>query len=340
MKSTQNEISQNYLSSRKFDLAKKEIDILKDASHKTGFKPEKLYYRSSWWTSKEIGAFTYKGAWNDKKAIIKVQGVKPDVSEIYMIQSFQKNNKSKIIRPPKLYNYLDWNDIQRYEALVLEDVGHKKVVSNPANQNEVTEFYKIYKEYRQNCISSPWIEKPNENLSIAIEKSFRAWKKISFHLYPDHPLRKKDDPELIDRAIKVLSENFKNIEPEFMHGHFSVGDLIKFEDQIILRSNLYWSWRNPYRDAVFAYHWHMLNLHKIKNITKKQIDEQNNIWLNKIVKIPNNKHEEKLIKLAMLERSTASLNLDILSIDPRNETSKYLVEKTRDYVMSLLDELN
>lgn len=340
MVSTQNEISQNYLKSKTYDLSTREKEVLNDASKKTGFKPELLINKSTWWTSSEYGAFVYKGKYKDKNALLKIQGVKPTVSEIYMIQKFYENNKSNLIRPPELYSFIEWNDHKKYEALILEDVGHKRVVSRPTNKNEVEEFYKIFREYRKNCRMKPWVESPKESLPNITEKSFNSWKEISFKLYPDHPLRKKGDPALIDRAIKVLTENYKDNKSEFMHGHFSVGDLIKHESQIILRSNLYWSWRNPFRDGVFAYHWFVLDLHNESNITKNQIDEQKQIWLNEINKIPKNENETKLIKLALLERSTASLNLDSLSIDTENQISKYLVELIRNDVVQLIDELN
>ena len=82
--------------------------------------PDKLVSRSAWWGSSEIGAFHYAGEFEGKKAVIKIQGVKPSLSEIYMIDSFTQTNESKIIRPPYLYTHLPWDDQKRYEALVLE----------------------------------------------------------------------------------------------------------------------------------------------------------------------------------------------------------------------------
>jgi hypothetical protein len=110
-KKEQNEISHNYLKGS--DLAEREEEVLVDATKKTGFIPNKLIGRSSWWDSKEIGAFHYSGKYKGKKAVLKIQGVKPSISEIYMINSFAKANKSKLIRPPHLYAFLNWNDEKR-----------------------------------------------------------------------------------------------------------------------------------------------------------------------------------------------------------------------------------
>ena len=100
-KKRQNEISHIYL--RGSDLAQRKREVLKDASEKLGFVPDKITEESNWWGSKEIGAFFCSGIYKNKPAILKIQGVKPTVSEIYMIKSFAKTNKSKLIRPPLLY---------------------------------------------------------------------------------------------------------------------------------------------------------------------------------------------------------------------------------------------
>jgi len=336
----QNEISQSYLKNKKSDLAIREKKILNEISSKLGFIPQKSGSRSRWWTSKAIGAFTYQGIYEGKKAIIKIQGVKPITSEINLIKSFEKNNQSKIIRPPYLYAYSKWDEKLNYEALVLEDVGHKKVINSPTQKDEIAEFFKIYYEYKNNCLVNPWTLKPKESLSEMTKNSFDSWKKITLDLFPNHPLRQAMDLELINKSIKLLVFNYQNIEPEFMHGHFSANDLIKVGNEITLRSNLYWSWRNPFRDAVFAYHWFFYYLSSVENITEKQVEEQKSMWLNIFYEIPKNKNEVKLIKLALLERATAGLNLDALSIDPKKKISAYLVSQTRKDVIKLYDELS
>lgn len=135
----QNKISHLFLAGS--DLGNREQEVLKDASKKLGFAPIKLLDKSRWWSSREIGAFRYEGNFNGKKAILKIQGVKPTTSEIYMIQAFSKVNRSEILRPPLLYSYLPWDDKKRYEALVLEFILGKRVVNSPTNKEELEEFF-------------------------------------------------------------------------------------------------------------------------------------------------------------------------------------------------------
>lgn len=337
-KREQNEISLKFLEGS--DLAEREEQVLKDASERTGFVPTKLISRSSWWTSKEIGAFHYEGNFQRKKALLKVQGVKPTTSEIYMIESFARTNKSKVLRPPHLYATLPWDEEKRYEALIIEHVDEEPVVHLPVNQSEIDRFYELYSDYRNNCLNLPWLDKPEETISEKMKKNFSKWKDASFKLYPDHPLRKEDDAELIDKAVQILVDGYNGIEPEFQHPHLTDSDLYQVGQQVVVMSNLYWGWRAPLYDAIFGFHWFKYHLSSLPNITTKQIDQQIGLWLKKIESLPSVQKDEKLFKLAMLERYAAGLNLDALSIDSSNPIAKYLVEITRDRVKELIGELS
>ncbi len=334
----QNEITHNYLKGS--DLAEREQEVLKDASYKTGFIPEKLIGRSAWWGSTEIGAFHYAGNFKGKKAVIKIQGVKPSLSESYMINSFAQANRSKIIRPPHLYASLPWDAQQRYEALVLEFIEGQKIVQMPTNEAQVKRFFELYEEYKANCLSAPWVDRPKSTISGKIADNFTRWRESSFKIYPSHPLKKGEDQGLIDEAVKMLKKGYQGVEPEFMHGHFSEGDLYQVGDQVVMLSNLYWSWRQPLYDAIFGYHWFMYHLNTVDGITPEEVEVQRSLWLDTIKALPQAQGEgQRLLNLALLERATAGLNLDALSADPNKPITPYLVKATRDQVKILIDSL-
>lgn len=335
-KRKQNEISHIYLQGS--DLAQRKQEVLKDASEKTGFVPENITGESSWWGSKEIGAFFCSGTYKNQKAVLKIQGVKTTVSEIYMLNAFRKANKSNLIRPPHLYASLAWNDKKRYEALVLESV-EKRVIGTPTNAKELNNFFNAYLEYRQNCLSNPWLERPEDSILERITENFANWRKASFKLFPTHPLRENADEKLIDTAIEILKKGYQNVNFEFQHGHFSESDLYEKGDQIILLSNLYWGWRPPLYDAVFGMHWFIYHLAEVENITLGIIEDQRKLWFEKIESLPEVKANKKLYKLALLERAAAGLNLDSLSVDFYKPIAKHMVEETRHQVISLIEEL-
>lgn len=331
----QNKISHLFLEGS--DLADREKEVLEDASRRFSFIPKKLLDRSSWWTSKEIGAFRYEGKYKGKRAVLKIQGVKPKTSEIYMIQAFSKANKSKILRHPLLYSFLPWDDKKRYEALVLEFVDGKRIVNSPTNNKELEEFFNLRKEYKKNCVINPWIDKPSESLSDEIKINFKKWREASFKLYPTHPFREKTDRKLIDEAVDLLVQDYKGIASEFQHGHFSTGDLYKIsENEVIVLSNLYWSWKPPFYDAIFGYHWFIYHLAKLPNATPELVKQQRNLWLSTINSLAKTDSDKKLLNLALLERSAAGLNLDALSVDLKSPIAEYLVQATRDEVKRLI----
>lgn len=333
---SQNKISHLFLSDS--DLDDREKEVLEDASKRLSFIPLKLIDRSNWWTSKEIGAFRYEGNYKGKRAVLKIQGVKPNTSEIYMIQAFSKANKSKILRPPVLYSYLPWDDGKRYEALVLEYVLGKRVVNSPTNKDEIEEFFNLRKEYKKNCVVNPWIDKPDFNLSEEVKINFAKWRIASFKLYPKHQFKRSEDKNLINTAVKILQEKYQGIEPEFQHGHFSAGDLYKVSrNEVIILSNLYWSWKSPFYDAIFGYYWFIYHLARLKNPTAKLVEEQRNFWLSKINSLAKTQKDKKLLNLALLERAAAGLNLDALSVGFNSPIAKYLVESTRENVKELIE---
>lgn len=336
-KPQENEIS--HLFHQGSDLAEREQDILQKVSTQLGFQPEKLLLRSAWWSSKEIGAFHYKGQFEGKPAVLKVQGVKPEASEAYMISSFERVNKSRIIRPPHLYASLPWDDTERYETLVLEDVGEERIVHLPTIEDEVKRFFELFQDYRANCRQEPWLEKPESSISERIASNFRQWREASYKLYPNHPHRRKEDETLIDEAIDVLVKEYEGVEPEFQHAHFGEGDLYQVGDQVVVLSNLYWAWRAPFYDAVFGYHWFMYHLGSIKGITPDQIERQRELQLSHIHQFAQTDDKKRLLNLALLERATAGLNIDSLSADVENPISTYLVETTRERVKELISKI-
>lgn len=337
-KKKQNEIASTYLQGS--DLKQREESVLQEASFKLGFVPTQLIGRSAWWGSSEIGAFHYLGTYQGKKAVLKIQGIKPNVSEIYMIKQFAKNNKSELIRPPKLYAFLPWDEKKRYEALILEFIEGEKIVQVPTTSNQVKHFFSAYKDYRLNCRSNPWIKKPEETLPERVVNNFEKWKEASFRIYPQHPLRQLDDLKLTQLAFETLKKGYQNVEPEFQHGHWSALDLYQVEDHIVVLSNLYWSWRAPFYDTVFAYHWFMYHLNTAEGITPEEVEKQRLYWLDEIYKIPQNQEEQRLLNLALLERAGAGLNLDGLSSDPNKPISAYLIEATRQQIKTLLEKLS
>lgn len=328
------------------DMSSRESEILLEISKTTGFTPQENIWRSTYW-GKNLGASHWLGIYLGQKSVLKIQGVKPDISEIYMIDEFSKLNKSKLIRPPLIYKKINWDDKNNYEAMITEYISGEKVITDGQilSRDNIKTFLSYYQEYRKNCIPlKPWLPKP-DNDSIDITKALDALISSSNKAYPKNSLRESDDIVLAKEAYAVLSKVYNGVDLEFMHSHFSCKDLIYKDDakkNVVLFSNLFWKWRYPYFDAVFAYHWFMYELSHVKNITPKEVEGQRKVWIDEIYKatgaVVSNKIKT-LVDCALLERSVAGFILDSFLCDPKEKISKYLYQASKNEASRLIREL-
>lgn len=325
------------------DMSKREKEILKDIVSQTDFTPKKVIWRSSYWGTSQIGAVHYQGTYKGKPAVLKIQGVKPEVSEIFMIEQFAVQNRSKIIRPPKLFATIPWNETGNYEVLIMECVTGRKVLQSKRLQSRqnIKKFLNCYQEYRKNCLpKKPWLPQPAK---INWKKAFQNLISTSKRAYPKHPFRKPTDKKLAGQAAGLLEKIYEKVSLEFVHGHFSVEDLAYQDGEVVLFSNLFWKWKYPFSDAVFGYHWFMYELSHVRGIKLTQVEKQREIWLSELLNLPWVKKSPKNLKLAkaaLLERAIAGLIIDSFLVDKEKPIAKYLTDSTRNQVKMLLVELS
>lgn len=324
------------------DMSKREEEIVEDILKTSSFKPEEVIWRSSYWGTSQIGAVHYRGEYNGKPAVLKIQGVKPDVSEIDMIRRFAEQNRSKIIRPPILFYTIPWADNKGFEALIMEYVSGPKVLESKRLQTKenIHEFYNVYKEYKTNCLPlTPWLPRPQPlNYQEVLEKLITTSEKA----YPNDPRKKLGDLDLAKQAYTVLAKVYSGKQLEFMHGHFSVEDLLRSGEHIVIFSNLFWKYRVPFFDAIFGYHWFMFELSHVDGITPAQIEEQRGLWLEEIFSLPfitGSSDNTLLIKAVLLERAVAGFILDSLLTDSKKTIATYLTESCRDQAKKLIADI-
>ncbi len=320
------------------DLRERETQLLKDIEESLGFHPTELLSRSQWWGSEVIGAFMYAGIYNGQDAVVKVQGMKPQTSEITMLEGFAAN-QSAVVRPPRLLAAKPWDDQRRYEALVIERLTGPKLISRPTNAGEVREFFAMYSDYRQHCRNHPWLTEPKQSLPAMIVRNLDGWQNASHKLYPNHPYRQPGDKSIIQKAAGLLQKGYGDVKPEFQHKHISSDDVFKVGEQYVLTSNFMWGWGAPYNDAVFAYHWfpYIIGNH-VDGLASEDIHSQKDIWLNQIHQLPQSDSDEKMLTLALLERQLAGLVIDSLTIPLEKPLAKFLVDSTRQEVEELIEK--
>lgn len=320
------------------DITSREKEILLDVSLVTGFILDKELWKSSYYGSEQVGAVLYQGTWRDKKAVLKIQGVKPEISEITMVEGFDQQNKSKIVRPPKFFETILWSEEKGYEAIIMEDVIGNKVLDSKSIQTieSLNEFFDVYKEYRDSCINTPWFGQSSE-LSYG-KKEIGRMKQMIKKLKPESVLRKSEDLILAEEAVRVINEIWKGKSSEFMHGHFSAEDLVRQGDEVVLFSNLFWKWKHKFYDAVFAYHYCMISLTHNNAVDVEIFDKQRGLWLSKIESLARNGDDGMMIKAALLERMVACLLVDgIMFVNESGVIANHLIESTRTEIRRLIE---
>lgn len=329
------------------DMSQKEHEVLTEIVEATAFIPQEAIWRSSYWGTNQIGAVHYKGKYNGQTSVLKIQGVKPEISEIFMIEEFTKQNRSKIIKPPLMLTSIPWNDEKGYEAFIAEFAEGEKVLKDGqlVDLVQIQRFFELYREYRDNCLPRiPWLPVPT---SVDFEEGMKRLVQLALKAYPDHPFREKSDFELVQSAAELLDQLYERVPLEFIHGHLSANDLVyksKGNREVILFSNLFWKWKHPFYDAIFAYHWFMFSLAKVDGITPEQVEEQRQLWFtqmdNLLITSSSIAQEKRLLKAALLERAAAGLLIDSFLVDKEKPIARYLTESTRQEVIRLTQEIS
>lgn len=315
-------------------LEDREKKVLKLIEQKIGFKVARNIWKSSYWGSKQIGAANYLGEYKGKKAVLKIQGAKPLMSEIDVLKKFKSQNQSHLVRTTMVYDFLRWSDDLNFEAIIMEYVEGQKIIQSkkPTTEAEIEDFLSFYQDYRQNCRQRPWLDKPTHLPDVDA-----IYQKLLSHresIYPNHPLIKSSDTDLIHQGIDKLKQLLKYEDLEFVHGHLSAEDIFRFNNQYVIFSNLFWGWKHPYYDLVFAYHWLIYNLAEYPATNRQLIEVQRQLWIRKMLQVVT---DERAFKVALLERSLAGLIIDAFAyIDPKNKVAALLIESTRDQIKQLL----
>lgn len=285
----------------------------------------------------------------DKKpisAVLKIEGVRMEENEATeprMLRSAKEALIGSGIRVPEVLQEIPWTDGDGgYSAFFMEDVVGTQVLPIGGNAATIKAFLDVRDKYKKALVDShvaAWVEKEGV-LSERVPTQLTAWTELGKTVFPNHPLRKPEDAELIQKAAEVLRIGYKTVEPEFMHGHLSHRDVVTLGKDIVLFSNLYWSYRAPFYDMVFPYHWYMLELAGQPGVTEDTLQQQDVLWKNEFANrlASATPEEQRLFKLARIERFAAALAIDafLASPDGTNASCAYITDFFREELASLL----
>ncbi len=321
-----NKIVEKYF--QKNDFSKRVGSVLNKVLRETGFEIEKELFRGMIYDEDKLGSIIYKGKYQNKNAVLKLQGLKPETDEVDIIVNFDKQNTSKKVRLPKLYKFKHWNKKDRFGYLIIEFINAPHIFEMPfANEDQINLFCNFYQEYRENCLNKTFTKPEEAPTSNFVLRRVDMWEKIA---KTKGILEKRIPNEKLQVIIKqfkqVMEEELKNVEMIFCHGHLTASDIFYDGEQFILLSNLYWSFRPEYYDLVFGLHWDLENIN-ISNFSYNEFKNYIEKWLNYFYKIPVVKKDpdaKRKISLMLLERTMGGILLDTGSQPLDNEAKNNL----------------
>lgn len=232
------------------DFSKREQEVLVKVIAETGFIVDGEIFRGVIYNRDKVGSLIYRGTWQEKPAVLKLQGLKPEVDEGEIIRRFKEQNQSKLVRTPELYIHSPWKKERGYGYLVTEYIDAPKIFEMPfANQKQMQDFARFYQEYRTSALTRPWISPENLNSLTFTIRRVNNWRKIS---------ESKKKIKLVDYAPYLIKyyplavKHLPTIPMVFCHAHLTADNIYKLPDgSFVILSNLFWSYRPQWYDLAF-----------------------------------------------------------------------------------------
>jgi len=244
----QNNITGRYFSQGDFSLRADEV--LDFVGRETGFIPEQEIFRGFIYDRRKVGSLIYRGTWRGQPAVLKLQGLKPDLDEGAILEAFAAQNRSRLVRLPKAYVHVPWSDSLGCMYLISEYVDAPHIFEPPtATADQLADFCRFYQEYRTAGVREPWIDAPEASaLEVTMAKMLH-WLRICSD-------KGRIAPDVVaprfSRFAAIAEKRLRGESLVFGHGHLTADDIFKPSDGgYVLMSNLFWGWRLPWYDLAF-----------------------------------------------------------------------------------------
>lgn len=313
------------------DFAQREQEVLAKVTQETGFAVKNEIFRGVIYDRKKVGSLIYRGIWEGKNAVLKLQGLKPEVDEGEIVKNFTVQNQSKIVRVPELYLHSPWNEKRRYGYLITEYIDAPKIFEMPfATPEQMQDFARFYQEYRSLALTHSWINPETlDSMAFTVQR-MDHWRKIS---ESKKRLKLEDYAPHLIRYYPIAVKHLPTIPMIFCHGHLTANDIYKLpNDSFVVLSNLFWSYRPQWYDLAFniwACLQHIRNINYSFGELLRYIED----WLVVYRSIPvvkEDKNFERKISVLLLERTIGAILVDLGAND------FYEGEKNVKYLTHLL----
>ena len=342
-------------------LAKDVRWVLEEVTKKTGFVVKEEIFRGKVHATYTLSTIIYRGTYKGKRAVLKLQGLMIETSELDMINAFERQNKSRIIHAPAVYEFVQWSREKGYGYMISEDVGTKHIYELPfASHEQMSGFCSFYQEYRTKAITSPWVESKNTSLYAgfvlgddqsktalsAVKGAVGKWKKDA---ESRGRLKPGDYNKLVERFNALADSYVPRIPVSFMHRELTAQHIFVMPDgSYRLTSNLLWGYRLRWADLAYNI-WKSILEIRDTNYTFEELRVYIEDWIAAYKAIPIVKAEndfDKIFRFVLLERVIGIILGDLGSGEQfeSEESKKHLVHlfelnrRLFDYLADMLEK--
>lgn len=207
-----------------------------EIAKKNNFQIDKLIYKGEYYSPDKIRNVIFTGTYKKHPAVLKVYDDPRITDEPVSLETFNKNNKSKILIAPRLYTYQIVSPQKGW--LIMEKLPEGgNLFRSPLDFNERAKFLELFLEYRKNFPSEP--TRPltlAEHLSAQEFHIFRInrWFQLAYN--KEEELVMKGGRRILDtkkflppyeRGLAVIRKEFKHRKMIWCHGHFKPNEIYK-----------------------------------------------------------------------------------------------------------------
>lgn len=306
---------------------KNKLEILaKKISQQTGFKIKRKIYQAYSYYLNDFRNIIFSGEHKSRDAILKIYNEERITDEPLAMRFYSKINKSKILITPKLYEYKILDPKSGW--LIMEKLPIQSFIKSPLEDSQRKEFLKLFLIYRQTLpLLNPNKLTLAENLPANLFHFYRIgkWLKMADEKQAYEKfeiLKPKEIFYRLEKATKLLNQEFKKRKMVYCHGHFKPKEIAKVKDEFYLTdfghmkmypegyelSFMIWA------DYLIPADWHM---------TYRQWSRGVFSWLNDLEPIAKKlkiKNYQKLIRASLIERILGTIMADVASTNrPRRE---------------------
>lgn len=307
--------------------------LAKEVAGDNGFEIDKIIYKGTYYSQDNFRNIIYAGKYQGKKAVLKYYDDPRLTDEPVSLKAFLKNNKSKLLKAPELYEY---KILSPQRGWLIEEMlpEGSKSFNSPMSKDDRSKFLDLFIKYRSN-----FPEKPTRDLVI-VEKlpasefyNFRLNRWFEIMTKKEVERQMKKGKAILDtdtfiplyvEALHFVNEGFKGQKMIWCHGHFKPHELFKVpnKNQYYLIDFAHTSYRPhgyEYGFIVWADYLLGADWHQSYSQWKQGVLE----WRDDLVPVAERfglKNPAKAITVSIVERSLASILADIVGADrPRQE---------------------